>query len=83
MMRDRIDEILAYHTGKSKEQIHRDTERDKILSAPEAVEYGLVDRVDASAPDGLVPGRASPHLDGLGRPASRGGWNADPLRGVS
>ncbi|HEX4497415.1 MAG TPA: ATP-dependent Clp endopeptidase proteolytic subunit ClpP [Thermoanaerobaculia bacterium] len=45
MMRDRLDEILAFHTGKSKEDIHRDTERDRILSAKEAVEYGLADRV--------------------------------------
>ncbi|HEX3530886.1 MAG TPA: ATP-dependent Clp endopeptidase proteolytic subunit ClpP [Thermoanaerobaculia bacterium] len=45
IMRDRLDEILAYHTGKSKEEVHRDTERDRILAAKEAVEYGLVDRV--------------------------------------
>jgi ATP-dependent Clp protease protease subunit len=45
IMRDRLDEILAYHTGKSKEEVHRDTERDRILGAKEAVEYGLVDRV--------------------------------------
>jgi ATP-dependent Clp protease protease subunit len=45
MMRDRLDEILAYHTGRSKEDIHRDTERDRILPAKEAVEYGLADRV--------------------------------------
>ena len=45
MMRDRLDEILAYHTGKTKEEVHRDTERDRILGAKEAVEYGLVDRV--------------------------------------
>src|SRR5229473_1784929 len=32
MMRERIDEILAQHTGKSKEEVHRDTERDRILS---------------------------------------------------
>jgi ATP-dependent Clp protease protease subunit len=44
-MRDKMDEILAFHTGKSKEEIHRDTERDRILRAEEAVEYGLVDRV--------------------------------------
>ena len=44
-MRDRLDEILAYHTGKPKEEIHRDTERDRILGAKEAVEYGLADRV--------------------------------------
>jgi ATP-dependent Clp protease, protease subunit len=45
MMRDRLDEILAFHTGKSKEEIHRDTERDRILGAKEAVEYGIADRV--------------------------------------
>jgi ATP-dependent Clp protease protease subunit len=44
-MRDRLDEILAFHTGKPKEEIHRDTERDRILGAKEAVEYGLADRV--------------------------------------
>ena len=44
-MRDRIDELLAYHTGKDKDSIHLDTERDKILAAEEAVSYGLVDQV--------------------------------------
>jgi ATP-dependent Clp protease protease subunit len=44
-MRDRIDEILAEHSGRSKDEIHADTERDKILSANEAVEYGLADQV--------------------------------------
>ena len=44
-MRERIDEILAHHTGRSSEEIHDDTERDKILSAAEAVEYGLADQV--------------------------------------
>jgi ATP-dependent Clp protease, protease subunit len=44
-MRDRIDEILAYHTGKSKETVHDDTERDRILSAEEAVAYGVADQV--------------------------------------
>jgi ATP-dependent Clp protease protease subunit len=44
-LRAKIDEILARHTGRSQEQVHQDTERDKILSAQEAVEYGLVDQV--------------------------------------
>ena len=44
-MRDRIEDILAQHSGKSKEVIHNDTERDKILSAKDAVTYGLADRV--------------------------------------
>ncbi|HVG10779.1 MAG TPA: ATP-dependent Clp protease proteolytic subunit [Thermoanaerobaculia bacterium] len=56
MMRDRLDEILAYHTGKSKEEVHRDTERDRILGATEAVEYGIVDRVMSRRKDGLTLG---------------------------
>ena len=45
MMRDRLDEILAFHTGRTKEDVHKDTERDRILGAKEAVEYGIADRV--------------------------------------
>jgi ATP-dependent Clp protease, protease subunit len=44
-MRGRLDEILAFHTGRSKEEVHHDTERDRILSADDAVAYGIVDRV--------------------------------------
>jgi len=44
-LRERIDEILAQHTGKNKDEIHADTERDKILTAQDAVAYGLVDKV--------------------------------------
>jgi ATP-dependent Clp protease protease subunit len=40
-----IEEILARHTGQSRERIGEDIERDKILDAREAVEYGLADRV--------------------------------------
>ena len=41
----RMNELMAQHTGQPLEQIERDTERDRFLSAPEAVEYGLVDSV--------------------------------------
>lgn len=44
-MRLLMDETLARHTGKSPEQIHEDTDRDKILTAHEAKEYGLIDQV--------------------------------------
>jgi len=44
-LRDKLDELLAFHTGRPKEDVHRDTERDKILRAQEALEYGLVDQV--------------------------------------
>lgn len=41
----RMNELMAQHTGQSLEQIERDTERDRFLSASEAVEYGLVDSI--------------------------------------
>jgi ATP-dependent Clp protease, protease subunit len=44
-MRDELDGILAKHTGQSKETIHLDTERDNIMCADDAKEYGLVDSV--------------------------------------
>ena len=40
-----LNEILARHTGRTLEEIERDTERNKYLSAAEAKEYGLVDQV--------------------------------------
>jgi ATP-dependent Clp protease protease subunit len=46
-MRNRMNEILANHTGQSVEKIDRDTDRDYILQAAEAVTYGLVDQVIA------------------------------------
>ena len=36
---------MAHHTGRTVEEISRDSERDKFLTAIEAVEYGLVDKV--------------------------------------
>jgi ATP-dependent Clp protease, protease subunit len=44
-LRDRLNEILAKHTGKSLEDIARDTDRDFFMSAAEARDYGLVDEV--------------------------------------
>ena len=44
-VKGRMNELMALHTGQSLEQIERDTERDRFLSAPEAVEYGLVDSI--------------------------------------
>lgn len=43
--RDRLNAILAKNTGKSIEEIARDTERDNYMTSEEAVEYGLVDKV--------------------------------------
>jgi ATP-dependent Clp protease protease subunit len=44
-MRSLLEEMIARHSGRTQEQVSKDIERDKILSAQEAVEYGLVDRV--------------------------------------
>ena len=44
-IRQMLNEILSQRTGKSMEQIEADTERDNFMSAAEAVEYGLVDKV--------------------------------------
>lgn len=44
-MRKTLNEILAANTGKELSVIERDTERDHFLTAEEAVEYGLIDRV--------------------------------------
>jgi ATP-dependent Clp protease protease subunit len=43
--RDRINQILAYHTGQDVETIRRDTERDFWMTAEEAKAYGIVDEV--------------------------------------
>jgi len=44
-MRDILETILAEHTGQEIERIHRDTDRDFVMSAHEALEYGLIDEV--------------------------------------
>ncbi len=44
-MRDLLEVMLARHSGQSSEKIRKDIERDKILTAQEAVDYGLVDEV--------------------------------------
>jgi len=44
-MRDLLEELIAEHTGKSQEEVSRDIERDKILTAAGAVEYGLIDSI--------------------------------------
>ena len=46
--RDRLNQILADHTGQSLETIHKDTERDNFMSAQDACPYGIVDQVVAS-----------------------------------
>lgn len=47
-LREKINQLLAHHTGKSLEAISRDTDRDFYMSPEEAKEYGLVDQVIVS-----------------------------------
>ena len=47
-MRDLLEEILANHTGQTIERIHTDTDRDFVLEAREALEYGIIDDVITS-----------------------------------
>jgi ATP-dependent Clp protease protease subunit len=64
-LRQRMNEILAAHTGKSLEEIARDTDRDYHLTGQEAEEYGLIDRV--------VTQRETPPENGGGDKGANGG----------
>lgn len=47
-MREEMEGLLAHHTGRTPEQVAKDIDRDKILTAADAKEYGLIDQVIAS-----------------------------------
>jgi ATP-dependent Clp protease protease subunit len=44
-IRDKLNKILAHHTGQPLEKVQQDTDRDNFLSAEDAVSYGLIDKV--------------------------------------
>ena len=44
-LRAQLDELYAKHTGRTAEQIHDDSDRDRFMTPQQAVEYGLVDRI--------------------------------------
>jgi ATP-dependent Clp protease protease subunit len=54
-IRDRLNKILAKHTGQSVEKIKQDTDRDNFMSAVEAVEYGLIDKVLEKRAEAAAP----------------------------
>ncbi|MFA3878737.1 ATP-dependent Clp protease proteolytic subunit [Streptomyces sp. MMCC 100] len=54
-IRARLEEILVRHTGRTPRQVNADIERDTILDAQQALEYGLVDRI---VPDRRTPSAA-------------------------
>jgi ATP-dependent Clp protease protease subunit len=47
-LRGKLNDILAHHTGRTPEEIDRDTERDNFMSAEQSVAYGMIDKVIAS-----------------------------------
>jgi len=49
-MRDQLNQMLAHHTGQPLEKIEKDTDRDYFMSAEEAQEYGLIDKVIEERP---------------------------------
>ncbi len=49
-IKDRLNQILLKHTGRPLEQIQRDTDRDRFMSAEEALAYGIIDSVIEHAP---------------------------------
>lgn len=52
-LRGKLNAILAHHTGKTAEEIDRDTERDNFMSAEQSVEYGMIDKVIQSRTEAL------------------------------
>jgi len=56
LVRDRLNSILAKHTGQPIEKIQQDTDRDNFMSGENAVEYGLIDRILEDR--GSLPGSA-------------------------
>ncbi len=56
-LKRRLESIIAHHTGKPVEQVHKDADRDYYMSAAEAKDYGLVDEVVKSRKEipGAVP----------------------------
>jgi len=50
-LRDRLEDIMSKHTGKSPDQVKLDSDRDNFMSAVDAKEYGIVDEVITSRPD--------------------------------
>ena len=54
--KDKLNRILFNHTGRSLEQIEKDTDRDHFMSAEEALEYNLIDKVITSMPDAVGRG---------------------------
>jgi len=60
--RERLNSILALHTGQSLEQVAEDVDRDRFMSPHEAVEYGLIDRTIEKKHDEFGNGKTAPKV---------------------
>ncbi|QSB16058.1 ATP-dependent Clp protease proteolytic subunit [Natronosporangium hydrolyticum] len=58
-MRTQLEETLAHHSGQAVEKVRKDIDRDKIMTAAEAQEYGLVDNVISSRKRAALTGTAA------------------------
>lgn len=76
LMRQRMNEVLAEHTGREPEQIAKDTERDYYMSATEAQAYGIVDQVASRRPANKLNGGSAVATDSkapaAGKPEGEG-----------
>ncbi len=62
--RERLNSILAFHTGQPLEQIAEDVDRDRFMSPQEAVDYGIIDRIiERNEPAGSNGKRAEPKAE--------------------
>ncbi|GAC1536183.1 MAG: ATP-dependent Clp endopeptidase proteolytic subunit ClpP [Acidimicrobiales bacterium] len=58
-MRESLEQLLSEHTGQSLERIHKDTDRDFIMGAVEAKEYGIIDEIISGAGVGELTTRSA------------------------
>jgi ATP-dependent Clp protease protease subunit len=82
-LRARMNEILAHHSGKTVDQISKDTERDFYLSAEEACKYGIVDKVVNERPSAVEAGGGSDDNGGKNGSNGSGDGGASPGKGAS
>jgi ATP-dependent Clp protease protease subunit len=59
-LRQKLNELYAHHTGQTQQQIEKDMDRDRFMSAEEAVGYGIIDKVIQSRPADAKDGKKSP-----------------------
>ena len=77
-MRTQLEDMISRHSGRPIEQVRKDIDRDKILTAEEAKEYGLVDTILTSRKKGLLAANAG-ELSTCGSEVGRGSVPGRPL----